>query len=62
MNVLDHEYLNDILDDKYATNPSAERIIKWIKEKLEEGLSVSHTLQRIRLYETEGSYAEWRRK
>lgn len=55
--VLDHADLNEVFD----FNPSAERMIVWMKKTLEEHLPNGIVLQMIRLYETSSSYAEWRR-
>ena len=51
---LDHKTLNDIIPI-----PTAESLVLWIAGEL---LSAFHNrLNRIRLYETSTSYAEWRR-
>jgi len=50
---LDHSYLNDIFE-----YPTAEAMVNWIRTEL------AHTelfVERIRLWETSTSYAEWRR-
>jgi len=54
---LDHSYLNDILE-----NPTAENLVLWIVLKL-RGINWGKNVEltRIRLYETEDSYAEWRK-
>jgi 6-pyruvoyltetrahydropterin/6-carboxytetrahydropterin synthase len=50
---LDHAYLNDIFP-----MPTSEIMVEWIaKELFAAGLVV----ERIRLYETSNSYAEWTR-
>jgi len=56
---LDHSYLNDIVE-----NPTCENLLELIREILSEPLSyVSYfdSLERLRLYETPDSFAEWRR-
>ena len=55
----DHHCLNDISDLKY---PSAENIALWIGTRL-QGVFMSQLvrLQRIRVWESEDAYAEWRR-
>lgn len=51
---LDHAYLNDII-----LTPTAENITMWIVEKLTP--IFKETLVRIRVYESQNAYAEWRR-
>ena len=51
---LDHQFINNILE-----NPTAENMILWIKKQLEKLFSM-RGLFRIRLYESEDSYVEWR--
>lgn len=57
---LDHHYLNDIIP-----TPTAENICIFIRDEFEAsifqtvGVS-SDLLKRVRVYETEDSYAEWR--
>lgn len=55
----DHKDLNKIL----VCNPTAENMVKAIRNILQPELFVYHYLQleAVRLYETEDSYAEWRR-
>jgi 6-pyruvoyltetrahydropterin/6-carboxytetrahydropterin synthase len=51
----DHRFLNDILE-----NPTAEVMIYAIMVDLESSLeSVGISLTRLRLWESENSYAEW---
>jgi len=54
---IDHKNLNDIWD-----NPTAENMVvdisRWIELELPLGLIL---LNRVRLWETGNSYAEWRR-
>lgn len=54
----DHEDLNTIL----TVNPTAENMVRAIQDILSPELFIYHhlRLERIRLYETEDSYAEWR--
>ena len=50
---LDHRYLNDLLEV-----PTAENLVEWIVKEL---INVfGYSLQRVRVYETPTSYAEWR--
>ena len=54
---LDHYFINDIIK-----NPTAEMMVYWIVDQLNELAEFSNTkLSRVRLYETEDSYAEWRK-
>ena len=50
----DHQYINTLLPI-----PTAENMVEWIVKQLEEELGTS--IQRVRLYETPDSYAEWKR-
>jgi 6-pyruvoyltetrahydropterin/6-carboxytetrahydropterin synthase len=50
---LDHSILNE-----RVFNPTAENITLYIRENLSERLNVI----RIRVYESEDSYAEWRKQ
>lgn len=53
---LDHKCLNDIFD-----NPTAEEMVRWIENQLEIHLSFQNLrMTRIRLWETDTCYAEWR--
>lgn len=59
---LDHSYLNDI-DGLF--NPTAEIMVCWILDALVESLKKECPyvlIHRIRLYETDTSYAEWVRE
>ena len=51
---LDHQYINS-----FIPVPTAENMVQWIVFQLEEELGTG--LQRVRLYETPDSYAEWKR-
>jgi len=53
---LDHSYLNDL----FSFNPTAENIVQWIVEKIQE-TPISSGLTRVRVSETNDSYAEWRK-
>jgi len=62
LNRLDHSYLNDLLE-----LPTAENLVLWIMQTLKFGNRGSRPLflkniklVRIRLYETNDSYAEWK--
>jgi 6-pyruvoyltetrahydropterin/6-carboxytetrahydropterin synthase len=48
---LDHQYLNDIIE-----NPTAENITAWIWERLEKSLN----LYELKLWETPTSFATYR--
>ena len=54
---LDHSYLNDVLPERYMP-PTAENTILWIKNRLKE--VYGDKLLRVRLYESERNWAEWR--
>ncbi len=61
---LDHRYLNQTLP---LMNTTAENIVVWIYERMEEALKQSHSYQDarvefVRLFETPTSYAEARRE
>lgn len=64
VDVLDHQFLNVVDKSGPLKNPTAENMIVWIKEKIEEFIIPSGhiSLSFIRLYETVGSYAEWRKE
>ena len=51
---LDHAMLNHFIEI-----PTAENITKWVVEQLTPAFGQG--LQRVRVYETPTSYAEWRR-
>jgi 6-pyruvoyltetrahydropterin/6-carboxytetrahydropterin synthase len=55
---LDHRNLNEILDPWYLP-PTAENIIEHIVDAIRK-TPIGVALQRVRLYETPNSYAEWR--
>jgi len=50
---LDHQYLNNLIPI-----PTAENLVMWIVQGLRNVFGSS--LQRVRIYETPTSYAEWR--
>jgi 6-pyruvoyltetrahydropterin/6-carboxytetrahydropterin synthase len=50
----DHEHLNSIF-----SNPTAENMVFWVKERLLDSLP---GLVRVRLWETDTCYAEWKSK
>ncbi|GEN55482.1 6-carboxytetrahydropterin synthase QueD [Halobacillus faecis] len=59
---LDHRYLNDTLPNM---NTTAENMVVWIYEKMEEALkgdSNNCRVEFVKLYETPTSYAEARRE
>ena len=57
---LDHKNLNDREFVEDGLNPpTAERIVGWIVSEL--SLHFGQNLRRVRLYETDNSYAEWNR-
>ncbi len=54
---LDHAFLNDFIE-----NPTAENITMHIVNKIKDtDIFYKGNLQRVRVYETEDCYAEWRR-
>lgn len=55
---LDHVYLNDKTGFQH---PTAENIVTWIVNRLGLYLFKDIKLERVRLYEEEDSWAEWRR-
>lgn len=57
VDVLDHKYLNDVLDPVFLP-PTAENICHWIFLRLRPYLP---NIYRVRLYETPSSYAEIKR-
>jgi len=68
---LDHRCLNEqilgISPPFPHHMPTAENMVAWIVERLENSPMFGHTrdnprLSFVRLWETEGSYAEWRRE
>lgn len=61
INRLDHIYLNDVID-----NPTAERIVQWVVDRLNEEFDALTAfnltdlqLVSVRLWETPTSYVEW---
>lgn len=57
LNILDHSYINDIIEQ-----PSAENIAEWIWNKISSKLnSDRYFLYEIKLYETPTSYVTLRR-
>ncbi|WP_101846307.1 6-carboxytetrahydropterin synthase QueD [Halobacillus sp. Marseille-P3879] len=59
---LDHRYLNDTLPNM---NTTAENMVVWIYEKMQEALSnerEDYRVEFVKLYETPTSYAEVRRE
>lgn len=59
--ILDHHYLNDVFPESFQ--PTAENLVLWIRGRLVEGLFSLARLEliRVRLYETDTAWAEWRR-
>lgn len=56
LDILDHAYINDYIDQ-----PTAENIAIWIWKKLERDLNKDdHHLCKIKVYETETSYVTYR--
>ena len=55
IDILDHQFLNTILVTDY---PTAEYITKWIVKKLK--VIFGDDLVRVRLTETDDSWAEWK--
>jgi 6-pyruvoyl-tetrahydropterin synthase len=57
LDLLDHNHLNRISGLDY---PSAENITLWIRLRLYDVFPDNVRLARIRVWESEDSYAEWR--
>lgn len=57
VDVLDHQFLNVVLDTDY---PTIEYITEWIVRRLK--LIFGNNLIRVRVTETDDSRAEWKRK
>lgn len=55
---LDHKNLNEVLPEKFQP-PTAENTVMWIVTVLM--YHFRSDLVRVRLYETDDSYAEWRK-
>jgi len=51
IDILDHQYLNDMFG-----NPTAENILIWIIRKLQPQIP---TICRVKLWETTDSFVEW---
>lgn len=61
---LDHQYLNklSIVAIPQLDPPTAEKMCLWLRNKIViENAQVGLWLSRIRVWETEDAYAEWRR-
>lgn len=56
VDVYDHQNLNDFFE-----NPTAENMVKRIAEILTGAIPLELRLLNVKLYETEDSYAEWRK-
>jgi 6-pyruvoyltetrahydropterin/6-carboxytetrahydropterin synthase len=56
VDMLDHSYLNDRVE-----NPTAENLVGYVLELL-PGLFMKAELALIRIWETETAYAEWRKE
>jgi len=60
---LDHTYINDRLgltEEILSVAPTAENMVQWIAKVLDKRLSEKNVeLYRVRLWETENSYAEY---
>ena len=52
---LDHQYLNDFIE-----NPVAENIVLWVARELQNVFG--NSLVRVRVSETSNSYAEWKKE
>jgi len=62
INILDHSYLNDVVAFNFPSHcPTAENLIIWIVQELQAGLMFTDcNLCRVRFWETDSCYAEWR--
>ena len=56
---MDHAYLNEKLPG--IDPPTAENMCLWIKDFIVHSLTIGAHLSRIRIWETDDAYAEWRR-
>lgn len=54
---VDHYCLNDIAGIGY---PSAENLVLWMKRRLHNSFPAFVSLSRVRVWESEDSYAEWK--
>ncbi len=50
----DHAFLNDFME-----NPTAENMVRYIVREIKKIPKYHNTLTRVRVYETEDSFAEW---
>jgi 6-pyruvoyltetrahydropterin/6-carboxytetrahydropterin synthase len=65
---LDHTSINNLVGSckdidtffSMGANPTAENMVIWIANILKRSLPVGLKLERVRLYETEDSYCEWK--
>ena len=58
---LDHTCLNERGGSAYLENPTAENLCLWIHQQLDPPLAKhGHRLVRVRVWESEDSYAEWK--
>lgn len=59
---LDHQLLNELpeLEGFPIHQPTAENMVEWMRMRLFGAFPVGVALAWIRLWETEGSYCEWR--
>lgn len=44
-----------------SSEPTAERMLEWMANQLQEVLPAKIELKRLRLFETENSFAEWKK-
>lgn len=62
--VLDHHLINDL--PEFPDNPTAENFCLWIRRRIDTALkeitpnSSKCRVYKVRFYETDDSYAEWR--
>jgi 6-pyruvoyltetrahydropterin/6-carboxytetrahydropterin synthase len=62
IDILDHHYLNEVIEYDPGTQPTAEETVLWIVTRLQKPLSMKQTrLERVTLYETPDNCATWRR-
>ena len=57
---IDHSYINSAIGE--VNYPSAENITLWIKDRLINAFPNYLTLHRVRVWESETAYAEWRER
>jgi 6-pyruvoyltetrahydropterin/6-carboxytetrahydropterin synthase len=63
LNELDHQYLNEVIEWEFDTQPTAEELVMVIVRRLQEHMGGwAARLQSVTLYETPDNWATWRRE